>query len=136
MPATCHPALPERRGGLCFACYQQRRPKADCHPDRPVDARGLCSPCYQRTQRWQHSERRYGLTEAGYNVLLDQQGGVCAICQKPPREGRPLAIDHDHKTERFRGLLCDDCNRGLGMFHDSPAALVAASVYLLERAER
>lgn len=127
---------PGIRRGLCWSCYQSRRPKATCHPDRPVDSRGLCSPCYQRTQRWQHAERRYGLTEAGYNLLLEQQGGVCAICSQPPREGRSLAIDHDHRTGRFRGLLCDDCNRGLGMFRDSPAALVAAAAYLVERGAR
>jgi len=49
---------------------------------------------------------------AGYDELLAQQNGVCAICGHPPKTKR-LNIDHDHKTMEVRGLLCHKCNRAL-----------------------
>jgi hypothetical protein len=49
-----------------------------------------------------------------YDDVLAKQGGVCAICQKPPKPGgRRLHMDHDHKTLQLRGLLCFRCNRAL-----------------------
>lgn len=47
-----------------------------------------------------------------YDALAQTQGGVCAICGRPPGT-RKLDIDHDHKTMRLRGLLCHRCNRYL-----------------------
>lgn len=73
------------------------------------------------------SNRRYNLKKHGlgpvsYDALLASQNGVCAICEKPPNQGRTLAIDHDHSCcpkdrscERcVRGLLCRQCNAWLG----------------------
>ena len=73
--------------------------------------------------------RRRGLTPDDYLALLAKQGGVCAICGVRPNKKR-LALDHCHKTDKLRGLLCDTCNRGLGMFHDDPLRLYAAIEYL------
>lgn len=56
--------------------------------------------------------RTYGITEAEYDDLLDAQGGRCAICRKPPKT-KSLAVDHDHRTGRIRGLLCSFCNYNL-----------------------
>jgi Recombination endonuclease VII len=57
--------------------------------------------------------------------------GRCEICSGPPgvRRNR-LSIDHDHVTGKFRGLLCDNCNNGLGRFKDSVENLEAAIAYL------
>lgn len=63
--------------------------------------------------RKSHLKRNYNLTLEDYNQLLKQHGGVCAICNQLP-ERRKLAIDHDHKTGRIRGLLCFHCNDMLG----------------------
>jgi Recombination endonuclease VII len=49
----------------------------------------------------------------GYPELFEAQGGVCAICGKPPGE-RALHVDHDHETGQVRGLLCYSCNTKLG----------------------
>lgn len=77
------------------------------------------------------SYRRRGLTEAEYETLLAAQGGVCAICRRPPKPGgRRLAVDHHHRTDERRGLLCDRCNIAIGMFGDDFAALTAALEYL------
>ncbi len=65
-----------------------------------------------------------------YQYMLDQQNGVCAICGLKDKTGRALAIDHDHKTNLVRGLLCGSCNRGLGLFGDSYERLLEATKYL------
>ena len=53
---------------------------------------------------------RYGITEAQYAMMVELQGGVCAICGRPPKTLR-LAVEHDHQTGRVRGLACFRCNR-------------------------
>lgn len=58
--------------------------------------------------------RRYGVTPEQYEELEAQQGGLCAMCDKP--NWRPLVIDHSHETGLVRGLLCDSCNRLLGWY--------------------
>jgi hypothetical protein len=59
--------------------------------------------------------------------MFDEQGGLCAIC----REGKAAHVDHDHATGVVRGLLCFNCNGGLGNFKDQPERLHAAIGYLL-----
>jgi Autographiviridae endonuclease VII len=71
---------------------------------------------------------RYGLSREDYDALLARQGGVCAICAKPPE--KTLCVDHCHATGKVRGLLCRQCNFGLGCLGDDQAALIASLVYL------
>ena len=60
-----------------------------------------------------------------------QPGGLCLICKKPPLgKHTRLGVDHCHATGRVRGLLCNRCNRAMGMFEDDPDLLVAAAAYL------
>lgn len=73
--------------------------------------------------------RKYGITVDEYDRILSKQGGVCKICGKSS-QGVSLAVDHDHQTGRIRGILCENCNRGLGMFKDSPMLLAEAIKYL------
>ncbi len=75
---------------------------------------------------------RYGLTPEELLHMYEQQNGLCAICHKPPREGRNLDVDHNHETHKVRGLLCNNCNRGLGHFQDSKELLERAKSYLDE----
>ena len=78
----------------------------------------------------------YGLTTWEYQALFDEQGGVCAICDKPETalgnsgELRPLSIDHDHFTGAVRGLLCNKCNRALGLLGDDLGMAEAVVGYL------
>jgi hypothetical protein len=72
----------------------------------------------------------YGLTEHQYEALIEQQGGGCAICSRPPATTRRLAIDHDHATGIVRGILCGRCNTALGLFDDNPQLLREAIAYL------
>lgn len=68
--------------------------------------------------------------------MFDAQRGVCAICadrEKPLAScmtPRPLVVDHDHETGAVRGLLCNQCNRGIGMLGDSSTYLNRAAEYL------
>jgi hypothetical protein len=78
----------------------------------------------------------YGITPEEYEVLLKKQKGVCAICKRPERLKNRyrgicrLHIDHDHKTNKVRGLLCSTCNFALGGFNDNPTYLLNAINYL------
>jgi hypothetical protein len=77
---------------------------------------------------------RYGITVDQYNEMLARQNGVCAICEEPCSSGRRLAVDHDHDTGKVRGLLCNRCNRGIGLIKKS-SHLKRAAKYL-EKAEK
>lgn len=66
--------------------------------------------------------------------MLGEQGGVCAICGQKETSTyrgkvRKLAVDHCHKTGRVRGLLCMNCNQGLGKFQHSHELLIKAATY-------
>ena len=73
---------------------------------------------------------RYGLTPEGLLDLHEKQGGVCKICGNTAKDGRNLDVDHCHTTGKVRGLLCNNCNRGLGHFQDDPILLQKAIDYL------
>lgn len=70
---------------------------------------------------------KYGMTEEEYLHLSQLQNWCCAICG---RLQIPLHVDHDHTTGKVRGLLCGQCNVGIGMLGDTPEALQAALEYL------
>jgi Recombination endonuclease VII len=72
-------------------------------------------------------ERRYGISRDDLNALLARQRGVCGICKK---KGRKLNVDHCHVTGKVRGLLCHNCNLGLGHYNDDPVLTRAATAYL------
>lgn len=82
---------------------------------------------------------KYGLTQEQYNNLLITQGGGCAICgMTPERNGKALAVDHDHsccpgtKTcgKCVRGLLCSGHNAMLGLANDNTETLRLAIDYI------
>ena len=67
--------------------------------------------------RDRHLRRKYGITLKEYDVLLEAQNGVCAICGGID-VGKKLAVDHCHETGKIRGLLCSRCNPALGFMLD------------------
>lgn len=77
-------------------------------------------------------QRRYGLTQADYDLLLESQGGTCAICKEIPLV---FHVDHNHKTGKVRGLLCASCNLALGKLKDSAERAAQAAVYLRQHHE-
>ncbi len=81
-----------------------------------------------RLERDQYLQRTYGLSLPEFEFLVAVQTGRCAICGKD--DGNRLHVDHDHSSGRVRGLLCDSCNRAMGLFHEDPARFEAAGRYL------
>lgn len=75
----------------------------------------------------------YGISAADYDALLQRQNGLCAGCGTKPTKKRRLAVDHDHKTKKIRGLLCFNCNVTLGYVRESQTILLALANYLKER---
>lgn len=71
---------------------------------------------------------RYGITVEEYDAMFERQEGLCAICSVPRKR---FHVDHDHETKRVRGLLCNNCNTGIGMFQDNPTLLRLASMYVV-----
>lgn len=76
-------------------------------------------------------KQKYGITLEDYNNMFESQDGSCAICSATPSER--LHVDHNHVTGEVRGLLCNNCNRALGLLQDNPANLRAALFYLKTR---
>lgn len=101
-----------RSASLCVLCLKWASPRA------LRKARSL--------KHW------YGITLPVYNALLEAQNHRCALCLEAFGDGdkRMPAVDHDHETGAIRGLIHQDCNRGLGHFDDDPDKLEAAARYL------
>ena len=76
--------------------------------------------------------KKYDLSELDYHRLLVDQGGTCKICGGLCTSGKRLAVDHCHKSGEVRGLLCRNCNLGLGHYRDNPKLLLLAAKYLLK----
>ena len=119
----------------------------------------LCRPCRhihvntwmaadperaKRIYRRSNLKRMFGVTPEQVDAMMETQGGCCAICgdhwetkSVDVRIGRPrmLGLDHNHQTGALRQLLCEVCNRGVGMFRDSPSLLRAAADYLEHHAK-
>jgi hypothetical protein len=87
-----------------------------------------CKLC-RRDYDWQY---KYGLSPEQYFFLWEKQGGKCKICGKTLPDGEYLHIDHDKQTGEVRGLLCRECNLGLGNFKDNPENLIKAAEYIKE----
>lgn len=96
-----------------------------------------CLPCHNTVMREQrvkrdgstrnfHLKRRYGLTEVEVEEMIAKQGGKCMIC----RVAKAEHVDHDHKTGKVRGILCFNCNGGLGQFKDHWDVMARAIAYL------
>lgn len=78
-----------------------------------------------------HLSSKYGITMDEYETTLKSQNGKCAICREEKKvNGKNLAVDHDHKTKKNRGILCHRCNMGIGYFRDDEELLKKAIKYL------
>lgn len=87
-----------------------------------------CKPCKATYKRDRQHKWVYKLSSEQYENLKAEQDNRCILCGADPTEG--LHIDHDHDTKQVRGLLCRQCNLGLGMFKDNPELLRLAAAYV------
>lgn len=97
---------------------------------------------YSKEQRAEYSrdwhlQKKFQISTSEFNSILEVQGGGCAICSDAlgkihHKTGNPISLhmDHDHETGDRRGILCNECNRGIGLLGDDPSRLRAAADYL------
>lgn len=115
--------------GYCRVCSRD-------YANQYYHKRVAADPAWGKQYSRKATLAQYGLTPEQYDTLCENQNGVCAICNNPPSgngvSATFLVVDHDHATGEVRGLLCDFCNRGLGIFRDNPETLMAAAEYLVE----
>ena len=132
---------------LCRRCGEYKY-LTDMRPD----FRFMCLKCSSKSgNEWQNNNheaslkykrryalmKHYGLTLDEYLAILDSQGCACAICRENIKDpfSKSAHVDHDHKTHKVRGILCDVCNLGLGSFKDNVGFLNAAVDYLIRTKE-
>lgn len=103
--------------------------------------RSYCKNYYQKSKaqrRGQALKQKFGISNREYEVMWLKQTGVCAICFRPETKIdcknlgkiKKLAVDHDHKSGKVRGLLCSACNLAIGQFKESKYNLLNAIKYL------
>ena len=110
--------------------------KCTAHYNKDRHARGLVRKKTADESRNSHYKHRYGITLDDYNALLEQQGGVCAICGEPPSPkntrahwNNKLCVDHCHDGGHVRALLCNDCNLAVGYTKTRATALAIAEYF-------
>jgi len=82
-------------------------------------------------QRNSYLKKKYGITIEEYGLLVEKSGNKCAICQSEFLGKNLPCVDHDHKNNKVRGLLCRYCNASIGQLGDTAEDLRKAYTYLL-----
>lgn len=110
--------------------------------DQIVNHSYLCKKCTAENARWRHIKASYGLSKEDYNALFESQGFKCAICGSSKQDHSKMfnfCVDHEHDSahkrgtkdrSKIRGILCNNCNHGIGKFKDDPELLRNAINYL------
>jgi hypothetical protein len=119
----CSGEMARKDSKSCWSCYKKNNSRTKPRKD------------YARN--W-HLQKKYGLTSEDFDVYWIAGKGRCFICEKKlemPKSGQGqgldvVAVDHDHKSGRIRGLLCNACNKGLGFFNDDIELLKKATKYM------
>lgn len=122
---------------ICSTCNQEKPSsmfylEKDKRATNGIAQRSICQSCTEDRKYKRFIEKTYNFTYTQYEEMFDKQGGKCAICESRignSKTGR-LFVDHCHDTLKVRGLLCSNCNHGLGQFKDSPKLLQKAINYL------
>jgi hypothetical protein len=91
-----------------------------------------------RAKEWRDSthywlKHKYNVTKEVWDAVFEKQGRCCAICKATTPTGSKNGrwhTDHNHVTGELRGILCGNCNVGLGNFQDDPALTRLATAYL------
>jgi hypothetical protein len=106
----------------------------ECKDCRSINDKRLY-PRYIKTNKNGYLRRTYGISNEEYEFLLQKRNYVCAICNKPEtrkNNGKitDLTVDHCHVSGKIRGLLCQKCNSGIGVFKESLELLIKAKQYI------
>ena len=111
----------------CRSCVKKVQDK--WKSDNPYRVREICRKSRLKTD--------YGMTQEQFELMKKNQDNKCKICGITPEAANilDLYVDHCHKSNKVRGLLCRKCNMAIGFFMDSPTILSAAMEYLKEHEE-
>lgn len=103
------------------------KPHAEWERNRTSsDGWAYCRARRAERDRASYFNRKYGLTEAERDAMIVSRRGLCPICLAAPA----VHVDHCHKAGRVRGVLCFNCNSGLGLLRDDPEVVRRAAAYL------
>lgn len=109
------------------------------HPEKIKESQKRYATTIKGQQQRKNNglKSKHNITLEQYNKMFAAQNGVCAICHRPEtaknRFGvRQLSVDHNHNTDKIRGLLCDRCNRMIGFARENITTLLNAGIYLEE----
>lgn len=131
----------------CSICKKLKE-RSEFHKsrDRKDGLSGYCKPCnLEKNNKWRENNpekwqnelngriwyRRkvqYGISKEEFLQMLEDQQNKCKICTRDINES--AAVDHCHSTNKIRGLLCRNCNAGIGLFEDNIQFLANAIEYL------
>ena len=137
---------------ICTKCKTEKPLSEYSHErakGRKPSLQPRCKTCSSEdTRNWRKSQdidklkdrylqRTYGVTLQWYQDTLALQHNACPLCRcaftfHGELNADSPVVDHDHATGKVRGIICNECNRGLGYFHDNPDALRKAATYLEE----
>ena len=124
----------EKRGSKrCSQCNRVKRLKL-FHSVGGGKKRPYCMSCYRKSRRPRTGkdnqyQNKYGISIEEYDTLLASHGGKCWICGGGST--RAMGVDHNHKNDNVRGLLCARCNGILGRWKDNPRIAQRAVNYLI-----
>ena len=119
----------DRLGVHCHVCRlaKQSTPRYQRERQKRMDE-------YNPGVRWANGMRlKYGISEREFEAMAEAQNYGCAICGAKTCDAAHslLAVDHCHSTGKVRGLLCSQCNHGLGNFRDNVQLIARAMAYLV-----
>lgn len=128
-------SIPQQRfvapEGTRRCSYCEKYQPIDLFPPSTLNGKYyVCIPCKPQYSQNVWYKHKYGITLTEFTQLLESQNFECAACGDTLDEQPHL--DHCHKTEQIRGILCANCNRALGMLKDDPERILALHRYLIE----
>ena len=117
--------------------YSENLDKAyDARKERRKNQRKLYNKFNRKELKSKELLRKYGIDADQYDRMVENQNNKCKICgTDEPRGIGGWKVDHCHSTGKVRGLLCNNCNLGLGYFKDNIKSLEAAIQYLIHSQE-
>lgn len=119
------------RGKPRHICKECRKQESKDWYEQNKDRKKELSQKYRHIKKDKDLQATYGIDLATYHKMLAEQNHQCKICSAHQDTlKRAMCVDHDHKTGKVRGLLCDTCNRSLGLLKDNIDTLMKAVKYL------
>jgi len=117
-----------RRPVCKFCIRKQQKKRYDNNTEFARARQRKWNALNKQTVRQMNLKKQYGITLEQYNIMFENQGGVCLICGCPETTKRKdkiknLAVDHNHITNKVRGLLCQKCNQALGLLNENPVVI-------------